>query len=83
MAKHTITLIPGDGIGIETSAAMQRVVEAAGADIEWEVAEAGAAVMEKTGGSPLPESPDQPPEDRLLKINAQISTDFHLTVPVW
>ena len=47
VAKHTITLIPGDGIGIETSAAMQRVVEAAGADIEWEVAEAGAAVMEK------------------------------------
>ena len=35
MAKHTITLIPGDGIGTETSAAMKRVLEAAGADIEW------------------------------------------------
>ena len=39
MAKHTVTLIPGDGIGLETTAAMRRVVEAAGADIEWEVAE--------------------------------------------
>ena len=38
MAKHTVTLIPGDGIGPETTSAMQRVVRAAGADIEWEVA---------------------------------------------
>ena len=49
MAKHTVTLIPGDGIGLETSAAMQQVVEAAGADIAWEIAEAGAACAEKTG----------------------------------
>ena len=42
MAQHTVTLIPGDGIGLETSTAMQQVVEAAGADIVWEVAEAGA-----------------------------------------
>ena len=55
MAQHTVTLIPGDGIGLETSAAMQRVVEAAGADITWELAEAGAACAEKTG-TPLPES---------------------------
>lgn len=53
MAKHTVTLIPGDGIGLETSAAMQQVVEAAGADIAWEIAEAGAACAEKTG-TPLP-----------------------------
>ena len=56
MSKHTVTLIPGDGIGVETSEAMRRVVDAAGADIQWEVAPAGAAVMEATGGSPLPES---------------------------
>lgn len=42
MARHTVTLIPGDGIGVETSAAMQRVVEACGAEIDWEIAEAGA-----------------------------------------
>ena len=55
MAKHTVTLIPGDGIGPETTAAMQRVLAAAGADIEWEVAEAGAHLMEEYG-TPLPDS---------------------------
>ena len=55
MAKHTVTLIPGDGIGTETTAAMQRVVAAAGADIEWQIAEAGAHLMEEFG-TPLPES---------------------------
>ena len=34
MAKHTITLIPGDGIGPEITSAMTRVVDATGVDIE-------------------------------------------------
>jgi isocitrate dehydrogenase (NAD+) len=34
--KHTVTLIPGDGIGPEVSAAVKRIVAAAGAEIEWE-----------------------------------------------
>ena len=55
MAKHTVTLIPGDGIGPELTRAMTRVVEAAGVDIEWEIAEAGAGVVEKYG-TPLPEA---------------------------
>ncbi|MRS11776.1 MAG: isocitrate/isopropylmalate dehydrogenase family protein [Actinobacteria bacterium] len=54
MAKHTVTLIPGDGIGPELTTAMRRVVEAAGVDIEWEIAEAGADVMDKYG-TPLPQ----------------------------
>jgi isocitrate dehydrogenase (NAD+) len=54
MAKHTVTLIPGDGIGPELTTAMTRVVQAAGVDVEWEVAEAGAGVVEKYG-TPLPE----------------------------
>ncbi len=54
MAKHTVTLIPGDGIGPELTTAMCRVVEATGVDIEWEIAEAGAGVVEKHG-TPLPE----------------------------
>jgi len=53
MAKHIVTLIPGDGIGPELTTAMTRVVEATGVDIEWEVAEAGADVMGKYG-TPLP-----------------------------
>ena len=54
MAKHPVTLIPGDGIGPELTTAMTRVVDATGVDIEWEIAEAGAGVMEKYG-TPLPE----------------------------
>jgi len=52
--KHTITLIPGDGIGPEISEAMRLVVEATGVDIDWEVQEAGADVMDRYG-TPLPE----------------------------
>ncbi len=37
MAKHTITLIPGDGAGPEIVEATRRVVEATGVDIQWEV----------------------------------------------
>ncbi|MDZ4167801.1 MAG: isocitrate/isopropylmalate dehydrogenase family protein [Coriobacteriia bacterium] len=54
MAKHTVTLIPGDGIGPELTTAMTRVVEATGVDIAWEIAEAGADVMDKYG-TPLPQ----------------------------
>lgn len=52
--KHTITLVPGDGIGPEISEAMRLVVDATGAEIDWEVQEAGADVMDKYG-TPLPE----------------------------
>jgi isocitrate dehydrogenase (NAD+) len=51
---HRVTLIPGDGIGPEVAAAAQRVVEAAGIEVEWDVQEAGAAVMEREG-APLPD----------------------------
>ena len=53
MARHTITLIPGDGVGPEVSAAARRVIDATGVDIEWEVHEAGLDVMEKHG-DPMP-----------------------------
>ena len=50
----TVTLIRGDGIGPEVSAATTRVVDALGVGIEWEVHEAGAEVLEEHG-TPLPE----------------------------
>lgn len=49
MAKHTITLIPGDGIGPEIIAATVRVIEATGVDIEWETHIIGAQALEKYG----------------------------------
>jgi isocitrate dehydrogenase (NAD+) len=53
MARHTITLIPGDGVGPEVSSAARRVIDATGVDIEWEVHDAGLDVMEKFG-NPMP-----------------------------
>jgi isocitrate dehydrogenase (NAD+) len=52
--KHTITLIPGDGIGPEITAAAVRVIEAAGVEVEWETHILGAQALEKFG-STLPE----------------------------
>lgn len=40
-----VTVIPGDGIGPEVVSATTRLVEAAGASITWEEAEAGASVF--------------------------------------
>lgn len=53
--KYTITLLPGDGIGPEVSAAAVRIVEATGVDIEWETRLAGLRAVE-AGDSTLPEA---------------------------
>ena len=53
--KHTITLIPGDGIGPEIIAATVRIIEATGVDIEWQTHILGALAQEKYGTT-LPES---------------------------
>ncbi|HEX8163160.1 MAG TPA: isocitrate dehydrogenase (NAD(+)) [Pyrinomonadaceae bacterium] len=47
--KHTITLIPGDGIGPEVSSAVVRIVEATGVEVEWETHYAGAQALEHFG----------------------------------
>ena len=52
---YEVTLIPGDGTGPELTEATRRVLEATGVEFEWDVAEAGADVMERYGGNPLPE----------------------------
>ncbi|MBI3930462.1 MAG: isocitrate/isopropylmalate dehydrogenase family protein, partial [Chloroflexi bacterium] len=47
--KHTITLIPGDGVGPEVVAAARRVLEATGVEFKWEVVNAGETALEKEG----------------------------------
>jgi isocitrate dehydrogenase (NAD+) len=51
---HTITLIPGDGIGPEVSTAVVTILERAGLDVEWESHLAGVEALERKG-STLPE----------------------------
>jgi len=55
MTTHNVTLIPGDGTGPEISSTVQRVLDATGVKIAWDVVEAGADIAEKTG-TPLPEN---------------------------
>lgn len=46
---HSITLIPGDGIGPEVAEATVRAVEATGVAVEWERVEAGARALRDYG----------------------------------
>jgi isocitrate dehydrogenase (NAD+) len=55
MSKHTIVLIPGDGIGPEVTRATQRVIEAAGLAVDWVELPAGVAALEQGFEAVLPE----------------------------
>jgi isocitrate dehydrogenase (NAD+) len=73
--KHTITLIPGDGIGPEVSAAVVQIVEASGAQVEWETHYAGAQALEKFG--------DTLPEELLESIKRnKVALKGPITTPV-
>ena len=46
---HTLTLIPGDGIGPEVTEAVVRILDASGVSIQWESHDAGVVAFERTG----------------------------------
>ncbi len=73
MAKHTVTLIPGDGIGPEITSAMRQVVEATGVDIEWELADAGEHVMGEYG-TPLPDHVIESIKKNKVAIKGPVTT---------
>jgi isocitrate dehydrogenase (NAD+) len=52
---HRVTFIPGDGTGPEIAEATRRVLDATGVEFDWDVQEAGADVMDRYDGNPLPE----------------------------
>jgi len=52
---HTITLIPGDGIGPEVTTAVERIFKAAGLDIAWDRQDAGVVAFKKHGQSLPPQ----------------------------
>jgi isocitrate dehydrogenase (NAD+) len=52
---HTITLIPGDGIGPEVTRAVVRIIEASGPTFEWDVHDAGETAVAK-GNKTLPDA---------------------------
>jgi isocitrate dehydrogenase (NAD+) len=70
---HTVTLIPGDGIGPEVAEATQRILEASGVRIEWDVQNAGAEVAEKRGTT-LPEEVIQSVRRNRIALKGPIGT---------
>jgi isocitrate dehydrogenase (NAD+) len=73
--KHTITLIPGDGIGPEVVSNVVRIIEAAGVEVEWETHYAGAQALEKFG--------DTLPADLLESIGRnKVALKGPITTPV-
>ena len=68
-----VTLVTGDGIGPEIAEATRRCVDATGADIKWDVAEAGVDVMEREG-TPLPEATVKAIERDGVALKAPITT---------
>jgi len=53
---HTITLLPGDGIGPEVAKAARQIVEAAGVPVEWEVFSAPLEDGQRVGEFPREEA---------------------------
>lgn len=49
MSAYNITVIPGDGIGLEVTDAAVEIVNATGIKVNWEKVNAGQMVYEKTG----------------------------------
>ncbi|WP_448567490.1 isocitrate dehydrogenase [Thalassotalea ganghwensis] len=75
MAKQTITVIPGDGIGPDIIDATIKVLDKAGCDFDYEYADAGLVALEKHG--------ELVPEETLALIKKnKITLKGPLTTPV-
>lgn len=68
-----ITMIPGDGIGREISKSMMSVVNASGADVEWEVLHAGEQIFNETG-TLIPDAVFESIEANKIAIKGPITT---------
>ena len=69
----TVTLIEGDGIGPEISAATVRAIEAAGGKLAWERADAGAGAVAKLG-DPLPQATIDSIKRNTLALKGPLAT---------
>lgn len=70
---HNITLINGDGIGPEISECVQKIIEAAGVKINWDVQTAGADVAQLEG-SPLPQRVIDSIKKNKVALKAPVTT---------
>jgi isocitrate dehydrogenase (NAD+) len=70
---RTVTLIPGDGIGPELTAAAQKCIDATGVKIHWETVHAGLDVFHKQG-TPLPQEVFDSIEKNRVSLKGPITT---------
>ncbi len=68
-----VTLVTGDGIGPEIAEATRRCIDATGAEIKWDIVEAGVDVMEREG-TPLPEATVESIRRDGIALKAPITT---------
>jgi isocitrate dehydrogenase (NAD+) len=68
-----VTLVTGDGVGPEIAEATRRCIDATGAQINWEIVEAGADVIEKFG-TPLPDATFESIKKNGVALKAPITT---------
>ncbi|MCG2714063.1 MAG: isocitrate/isopropylmalate dehydrogenase family protein [Candidatus Omnitrophica bacterium] len=71
--QHKITLIPGDGIGLEVSLAAKRCIDATGVNIEWVQMSAGQDALDKTGEL-LPQSVLDSIKENKVALKGPITT---------
>jgi isocitrate dehydrogenase (NAD+) len=71
--KHTITLIPGDGIGPEVTKPTLEIIKAAGVKVEWETQLAGADALKKKGTT-LPKELMDSFEKRKIALKGPVTT---------
>jgi isocitrate dehydrogenase (NAD+) len=69
----TVTLITGDGTGPELAQAARRCIDATGAGLAWETAEAGEDVMARLG-TPLPDATLKSVQKNGVALKAPITT---------
>lgn len=68
-----VTLVTGDGIGPEIAEAARRCIDATGAEINWQIKQAGADVM-KRQGTPLPDATVESIRKNGIALKAPITT---------
>lgn len=71
--SHTVTLIPGDGIGPEITAATRAVLEATGVRFAWDEQVAGMAAVDRSG-DPLPDATVESIRRNRLALKGPLTT---------
>jgi isocitrate dehydrogenase (NAD+) len=74
MPKHTIVLIPGDGIGPEVTRAARRVIDAAGFSADWIEMTAGQSAIDKGFPNVLPDETIRAIQQHKVALKGPVTT---------